>query len=375
MEQFDVECLVVGAGVVGLAVARALAKQGKEVVLVEQTESIGNGISSRNSEVIHAGIYYPKGSLKAKLCVEGKALLYQYCSEHLIPHQKLGKMIVAQNDADLLKLQSIEKHAQDNGVLDLSFLSKQALSAIEPELSSIAALFSPSTGIIDSHAYMLQLQADFENAGGLCIFNTKLKAIKADVLGIHLESDADNTKILAKQCINAAGLSAVSFCQSLQGFPAVVLPKAYFAKGSYFSYQGKVPFKHLIYPVPVNGGLGVHLTLDMNCSAKFGPDVDWLPDGMPFDYHVDDAKKLDFLKAIKTYWPEVNETKLCADYSGIRPKIAGPTETTADFCIQDKGVHGISGYINLLGIESPGLTASLSIANMVSGYLGKPLTS
>lgn len=369
VDQFEVECLVVGAGVVGLAVARVLAKQGKDVILVEQTDGIGNGISSRNSEVIHAGIYYPKGSLKARLCVEGKERLYQFCSENHIPHQKLGKLIVAQNEAEVLKLQAIQKHAQDNGVLDLVYLSKQKLSEIEPELSSVAALYSPSTGIIDSHAYMLQLQADFENAGGQCIFNTKLKAIKSDARGIHLESEQDSTIILAKQCINATGLNAVSFCQDLQGFPAAVLPKAYFAKGSYFSYQGKVPFQHLIYPVPVNGGLGIHLTLDMNNSAKFGPDVDWLLQGETFNYQVDPAKKEAFLSAVKCYWPEINEAKLCADYAGIRPKISGPSEVAADFCIQNEDVHGVPGYINLLGIESPGLTASLAIADMVSEYL------
>tara|TARA_R110001592_G_scaffold191441_1_gene437675 strand:+ start:8716 stop:9828 length:1113 start_codon:yes stop_codon:yes gene_type:complete len=369
MEQFDIECLVVGAGVIGLAVARALAKQGKEVVLVEQTNGIGNGISSRNSEVIHAGIYYPKDSLKAKLCVDGKELLYQYCSKNHIPYQKLGKMIVAQNEAEVLKLDSIRKHAKANGVLDLVFLSQQALSSIEPELSSIAALHSPSTGIIDSHAYMLQLQADFENAGGQCIFNTKLKVIKFDSLGIYLESENDTTKILAKQCINATGLGAVSFCQSFHGFPSVALPKAFFAKGSYFSYQGKVPFKHLIYPVPVNGGLGVHLTLDMNSSAKFGPDVDWLLDQEPFDYKVDESKKGDFVSAIETYWPNVNDSKLCADYSGIRPKISGPSDPAADFCIQGEDIHGIKGYINLFGIESPGLTSSLAIAELVAAKL------
>ena len=369
VDQFEVECLVVGAGVVGLAVARALAKQGKDVILIEQTEGIGNGISSRNSEVIHAGIYYPKGSLKARLCVEGKERLYQYCADNHIPHQKLGKMIVAQNEAELLKLEAIQKHAQDNGVKDLTYLSKQKLSDIEPELSSVAALYSPSTGIIDSHAYMLQLQADFENAGGQCIFNTKLKAFKFDTKGVHLESEHDNTKILAKQCINATGLSAVSFCQGLHGFPVAALPKAYFAKGSYFSYQGRVPFQHLIYPVPVNGGLGVHLTLDMNNSAKFGPDVDWLLEDEIFNYQVDPAKKEAFLNAVKSYWPDINEAKLCADYAGIRPKISGPSDVAADFCIQNQEMHGVPGYINLLGIESPGLTASLAIADMVADYL------
>ncbi len=369
MEQFDIECLVVGAGVVGLAVARALAKNGKEVVLIEQAAGIGNGISSRNSEVIHAGIYYPKNSLKAELCVKGKSLLYQYCIDNHIPHKKLGKMIVAQNDTELNKLHSIKQHAQDNGVAGLSLISKQQLSTFEPALSSIAALYSPSTGIVDSHAYMMQLQADFELYGGQCIFNTKLNAVKADVRGIHLESEIDGTKILAKQCINATGLNAVDFCQDLQGFPASVLPKAYFAKGSYFTYQGLVPFQHLIYPVPVNGGLGVHLTLDMQNLAKFGPDVEWLEGKLPFNYQVDVTKKQEFLKAIRTYWPDLDESKLSADYAGIRPKISGPLDVAADFCIQDENIHGVAGYINLFGIESPGLTASLAIADKVSEFL------
>jgi L-2-hydroxyglutarate oxidase LhgO len=216
---------------------------------------------------------------------------------------------------------------------------------------------------------MLQLQADFENAGGQCIFNTKLKAIKFNEFGIHLESESDGTKIQAKQCVNATGLNAVSFCESLENFASPILPKAFFAKGSYFSYQGKVPFKHLIYPVPVSGGLGIHLTLDMNNSAKFGPDVEWLLGYESFDYQVDESKKSDFLSAVKTYWPNVNAAKLCADYSGIRPKISGPSETAADFCIQGEEIHGIKGYINLFGIESPGLTSSLAIAELVAAKL------
>lgn len=374
MTQFNVECVVVGAGVVGLAVARALADQGKEVVLVEQERSIGCGISSRNSEVIHAGIYYPKDSLKAALCVEGKALLYQYCSDKHIPYQRLGKLIVAQNEVELSTLEAIKHHAQDNGVLDLSLLSKHAVNKLEPELNAVAALYSPSTGIVDSHAYMQQLQADFEGMGGQCIFNTRLKAIKFDNLGIHLMSDevdtgSESTVLMAKECVNATGLDAVSFCQNVPGFPVEVLPKAFFAKGSYFSYQGRVPFEHLIYPVPVRGGLGVHLTLDLNNAAKFGPDVEWLSERDGFDYHVDATKSQRFLDAIKQYWPGVDEAKLHADYSGIRPKISGPLDGAADFCIQDESIHGITGYINLFGIESPGLTASLAIAKRVVAYL------
>lgn len=369
MEQFELECVVVGAGVVGLAVARELALSGKEVLLIEKESSIGTGISSRNSEVIHAGIYYPKGSLKAQLCVRGKELLYQYSKAEKIAHQQIGKLIVAQNSEELNRLNAIQQHARENGVLDLEFLDQRELLNIEPELSSVAALYSPSTGIIDSHAYMLQLQADFERAGGQCIFNTEIQALKFDANGILLVSKNDGTSILAKTCINSTGLSSVAFSQNIEGINKTVIPKAYFAKGSYFSYQGKVPFKHLIYPVPVNGGLGVHLTLDMNRSAKFGPDVEWLDKQATLDYQVCESKRESFAQAVRTYWPAVDESRLCADYSGVRPKISGPSEPAADFCIQDESSHGVTGLINLLGIESPGLTSSLAIAELLAQKL------
>lgn len=365
MEQFEVEYVVVGAGVVGLSVARALAQLGKDVLLVDQAETIGTGISSRNSEVIHAGIYYPEGSLKARLCLQGKQMLYRYCTENQIPHKRLGKLIVAQNDADLSRLAGIQQHAQRNGVDDICFFDQNQLKAHEPELNAKAALYSPSTGIIDSHAFMQQLQADFEYAGGQCVFNTQLRIVSNKNQGICLESLQDGTRILAKQCINATGLGAVSFCQDVMARAQAYLPKAYFAKGCYFSYQGRVPFQRLIYPIPENGGLGVHLTLDMNRVAKFGPDVDWLPENKELNYDVEIAKRDAFAQAIRRYWPALEETKLCPDYAGIRPKISGPAEPAADFSIRGEREHGVKGLINLLGIESPGLTSALAIAEYV----------
>lgn len=369
MEQYEVNYVVVGAGVIGLAIARQLALLGKEVLLLEKSSRSGEGISSRNSEVIHAGIYYPKGSLKAELCVQGKAMLYDYCRQYHIPFRQQGKLIVACNQAEQLKLANIQQHAVHNGVIDIQRLSRNELSRLEPELASVEALYSPSTGTLDSHAYMLQLQADFENAGGLCVFNSDIVALKTDSEGIHLHSTPDNTSIVTKYCINACGLDAVSFCRELAGFPVGKLPQAWFAKGSYFSYQGAVPFRHLIYPVPVNGGLGVHLTLDLQGRAKFGPDVEWLSKAARFDFQVDDSKRRDFADAVRSYWPHLDEAKLCPDYAGIRPKISGPDEASADFLIQDERQHGIKGLVNLLGIESPGLTASLAIAERVAASL------
>lgn len=369
MQQIDLEYVVIGAGVIGLAIARQLAISGREVMLLEKTSGIGNGISSRNSEVIHAGIYYPQYSLKAQFCVRGKALLYDYCRDNQVPHQRLGKLIVAGSQEEIIKLKTIEQHARQNGVNDISLLTGAELNKMEPELSSVAALFSPSTGIVDSHTYMLQLQADFESAGGQCVFNTEIAAFKVTDAGIILKSTQDEWVIKARFCINASGLDAVGFCKALSGFPAACLPKAYFAKGSYFSHQGKVPFKHLIYPVPVNGGLGVHLTLDMQGNAKFGPDVEWLVDHEPLDYRVDPAKRAAFYASVKRYWPKLEESRLCPDYAGIRPKLSGPHESAADFMIQDECHHGIKGLINLMGIESPGLTASLAIAEVVAEKL------
>ena len=369
MEKIELEYVVIGAGVIGLAIARKLAQLGKEVILLEKNSRSGEGVSSRNSEVIHAGIYYPKGSLKAELCVQGKAMLYDYCRQYHIPFRQTGKLIVARDQSEQVKMASIQQHALNNGVRDIQRLSRQDLARLEPELCSVEALLSPSTGVIDSHAFMLQLQADIENAGGQCIYNSHIVALKADSEGIHLQSSPDNTLIVSKYCINACGLDSVEFCRELAGFPSNKLPEAWFAKGSYFSYQGRVPFEHLIYPVPVNGGLGVHLTLDMQGCAKFGPDVEWLLQGANMDFQVDERKRSAFAAAVQSYWPALDAQKLSPDYAGVRPKISGPHEASADFLIQGEQQHGIKGLVNLLGIESPGLTSSLAIAERVVNLL------
>lgn len=369
MEHINLEYVVIGAGVIGLAIARQLALSGKEVIVLEKNARIGEGISSRNSEVIHAGIYYPQNSLKALLCVQGKAMLYDYCRQNHIPYRQPGKLIVANSQQERVKLSSIREHANANGVRDIELLSARELSVLEPALSAVAALYSPSTGIVDSHALMLQLQADLESAGGMSVFNTDVEAVDCNEQGIQLRSRADGTLISAKVCINAAGLDAVSFCRSLADFPKNRLPRAWFAKGSYFSYQGEVPFRHLIYPVPVNGGLGVHLTLDLQGQAKFGPDVEWLQQGQALDFQVQEAKRREFASSVKRYWPRLDESRLCPDYAGIRPKISGPYEAPADFMIQDERQHGVKGLINLFGIESPGLTSCLAIAERVTHLL------
>jgi len=366
MEIIDVDCLVVGAGVVGLAVARELCLQGKEVLLLEKESSFGMQTSSRNSEVIHAGIYYPEGSLKAQLCVRGKQLLYAYCVQNKILFNNCGKLIVASGKEQELKLRQIAQHARANGVEDLEWLDKAALFNKEPELSASAALFSPSTGILDSHAFMLQLQADIESNGGCCIFNSSLSFDCVTSKGIQLILNDNEAIIHARECINACGLSAIPLLKNFEGFPKSKLPKAHFAKGSYFSYSARTPFSHLVYPIPENGGLGVHLTLDLQGSARFGPDVEWLDNNFEgFDYKVDEAKVELFKRSIQSYWPEIDAAKLIPAYSGIRPKISGFGQPSGDFLIQGESQHGISGLVNLFGIESPGLTSSLAIAEKV----------
>jgi len=367
MEQFKVECLVLGAGVVGLAVARALAMQGRDVWLVEQEKYVGMHTSSRNSEVIHAGIYYPAGSLKAELCVSGKQLLYQYCEANRVPYQKIGKLIVAKNAAQLDELHSIKKRAKVNKVNDLVFLNQTEVKVLEPALNVSGALFSPSTGILDSHAFMQQLSADFERFGGQLAMHTKLTEPAFRNGKLSFELAGQDARVEADYCVNAAGLSAIELLNGVDGFPQQCLPRAYFAKGSYFSYSAKTPFSHLIYPVPEAGGLGVHLTLDMAGQAKFGPDVEWLRETnhRDLDLTVDQAAASKFEQAVKEYWPEVDRSKMVANYAGVRPKISGPGQPASDFIIQGKETHGIEGLVNLFGIESPGLTASLAIAEKV----------
>jgi L-2-hydroxyglutarate oxidase LhgO len=358
-----VECVVIGAGVVGLAIARRLAQAGREVIVLEAAEGIGTVTSSRNSEVIHAGIYYKAGSLMARMCVSGKRALYEYCREHGIPHRNCGKLIVATTPKETEKLQSIRAHAEANGVLDLQTLSGEAARQLEPALNCDAALLSPSTGIVDSHAFMLALRGDAEESGAAFAFHTPLLRARASAGGIELDAGGEAPTTLAcRLLINAAGLSASAIARSIDGMPIELIPPAYLAKGNYFSCSARAPFSRLIYPVPEPGGLGVHLTLDMAGQARFGPDVEWID---TIDYAVDPARAERFYPAIRRYWPTLPDGALMPSYSGIRPKIVPPAVAVQDFLIQGPRDHGVAGLINLFGIESPGLTSSLAIADHV----------
>ena len=358
-----VDCVVIGAGVVGLAVARALALSGREVLVLEAADAIGTGTSSRNSEVIHAGLYYPTGSLKARLCVQGRDRLYAYCAERGVPHRRCGKLLVATSQAQLSGLESIRTRAQANGVLDLQWLSRDEALALEPALECVAALHSPSTGIVDSHALMLALQGDLENAGGLVALNSPLEHASQAREAIDLVA-ADGTRLQARTVINAAGLWAPGLAAHFGGLDARHVPEARYAKGSYFTLAGRAPFSRLIYPVPEAAGLGVHLTLDLGGQAKFGPDVQWV-DG-PDDLVVDAARGDAFYDEVRKYWPGLRDGALAPGYAGIRPKIHGPNEPVADFVIQGPSTHGVPGLVNLFGIESPGLTSALAIADYVA---------
>ena len=361
-----VDCVVVGAGVVGLAVARALALQGREVMVLESADAIGTGISSRNSEVIHAGIYYPTDSLKAKLCVRGRDMLYAYCIERNVPHRRCGKLLVATSPGQLSSLESIQARAQSNGVLDLRWLGRHEAQAMEPALECVAALFSPSTGIVDSHALMLALQGDLEHAGGLVALNSPLALAECAQDAINLEA-FDGTRLRARTVVNAAGLHAPALARRFAGLGVDHVPHARCAKGSYFTLSGKAPFSRLIYPVPEAAGLGVHLTLDLGGQAKFGPDVQWVDS--PDDLLVDPARGDAFYAEVRKYWPALRDGALAPGYAGMRPKIHGPDEPAADFVIQGPSVHGIPGLVNLFGIESPGLTSSLAIAEHVAALV------
>ena len=361
-----VDCVVVGAGVVGLAVARALALQGREVMVLESADAIGTGISSRNSEVIHAGIYYPTDSLKAKLCVRGRDMLYAYCIERNVPHRRCGKLLVATSPGQLSSLESIQARALANGVLDLRWLGRHEAQAMEPALECVAALFSPSTGIVDSHALMLALQGDLEHAGGLVALNSPLALAECAQDAINLEA-FDGTRLRARTVVNAAGLHAPALARRFAGLGVDHVPHARCAKGSYFTLSGKAPFSRLIYPVPEAAGLGVHLTLDLGGQAKFGPDVQWVDS--PDDLLVDPARGDAFYAEVRKYWPALRDGALAPGYAGMRPKIHGPDEPAADFVIQGPSVHGIPGLVNLFGIESPGLTSSLAIAEHVAALV------
>ncbi len=365
MDRLD--CAVVGAGVVGLACARAMSLAGREVVILEREDAIGTQTSARNSEVIHAGIHYPPQSAKARLCVRGRAMLYDYCASHGIACRRDGKLIVATDQSQVGALETVARNARNSGVSDLQGLSARQAKALEPNISCAAGLFSPSTGLVDSHALMLAFLGDAEASGAMLALGSPVKRGRTDPDGIVLEvAGAEPTTIKANVVINSAGLWAQSVAGAFDGLPEKTIPPGHFARGVYFTLSGKQPFSRPIYPVPEPGGLGCHYTLDLGGRGKFGPDVEWVDD---IDYTVDPARSANFYSAIRRFWPDLPDGALQPGYAGIRPKLSGPGESASDFLIQGPGAHGIRGLINLYGIESPGLTSSLAIAEEVRKML------
>lgn len=359
----SIECVVIGAGVIGLAVAREMAAAGLETVVLEKEDRIGTSTSSRNSEVIHAGIYYARGSLKAQTCVDGKALLYDYCRERGVGHSNCGKLVVATDKNEIPALHRIVAMARANGVEDLVFLDRARALALEPELGCEAAVLSPSTGIIDSHELMLSLQGDLENCGGAVAVASPVSGGAVTDNGVLLRVAGDSEfELLAQRVVNCAGLHAARVAKSIDGMPAERVPTIYLAKGCYFSCSQRAPFSHLVYPVPHRYALGVHLTLDLGGRARFGPDMEWVES---IDYDVDPQRAESFYGAIRRYWPGLADGSLSPDYSGIRPKLQGPDDEPRDFWIQGSDEHGVPGLVNLFGMESPGLTACLAIGAYV----------
>ena len=359
----SVDCVVVGAGVVGLAVARALALAGREVIILDAAEGIGTETSSRNSEVIHAGIYYPAGSFMARFCVAGRKKLYAYCAEKGVPHVNCGKLIVATSTEEDGSLAGIKRRAEANGVEGMRVLSAVEAIAMEPYLSCTSALLSPVTGIVDSHAFMLALQGDAENAGAVPVFFSPVTGGRAVQGGVEIDvGGADPMSLRCRLLVNSAGLHAPGVARGIVGMSEERIPGTYYAKGNYFTLTGRSPFSRLIYPVPVPGGLGVHLTIDLGGQARFGPDVQWID---TIDYTVDPARADGFYAAVRKYWPALKDGALQPGYAGIRPKIVPRGAPAQDFVVQGPQTHGVAGLINLFGIESPGLTASLAIAEYV----------
>ncbi len=364
MSANDIDVLIIGAGVIGLATARAISATGRDVLVVESAGAPGTGVSARSSEVIHAGIYYKPGSLKARLCIAGREALYAYCESHGVSHSRCGKMIVGERE----QLRTIASHASTNGV-ELQLLDRRAALTLEPELECAAALYSPYTGVIDTHELMMALMADAQGAGASFAFRSAVESGRVTSDGLELASGGDPPfTVAAKVVILCAGLSTSRIARSIKGLRAEAIPQQRFAKGSYFSIARRAPFSKLVYPVPEPGGLGVHLTLDLAGRARFGPDVEWLDttDDREINYAVDITRSDRFYTAIRRYWPGLRDNELIADYSGVRPKIAGPGEPDADFAIHGEPVHGARGLIALYGIESPGLTSALAIADHVA---------
>ena len=363
-----VDTVVIGAGVIGLAVARALALAGREVLILEAEERFGTQTSSRNSEVIHAGLYYPPGSLKARLCVAGRDSLYRYCAERGIAHRPIGKLLVACDEAELPALAHYAERAAANGV-PLQSLTAADIRHLEPAVYALAGLYSPKTGILDSHGFMMALLGDAEQAGATLVTRTPVIGGRITAHGILIETGSDAPFTLkCRQVVNAAGLFAQDVARRFKGFPAAALPPTFYAKGHYFTLGGRAPFQHLIYPMPDHAGLGIHATLDLGGQCKFGPDVSGWPTNV--DYRFESGLETKFYQAIRRYYPELPDGALQPGYTGIRPKLTGPTEAAGDFLIQGPSAHGVTGLVNLMGIESPGLTAALAIAQEVVRQLG-----
>jgi len=361
------DCVVIGAGVVGLAIAQTLALSGREVIVLEAESAIGTVTSARNSEVIHAGIYYPQGSLKGALCVKGKGLLYDYLERHGIDHRRCGKLVVATTEAEGSVLHEVVKKAAANGCTELDWLDGKDVAALEPELKCLAALSSPTTGILDSHAYMLSLQGEIEAHGGWVALSSPLLEAEVRKEGILLRvGGTEPMEVLCSTVINSAGLDAQAVAHALSGFPKAHIPTRHLCKGNYFSLTGKAPFSRLVYPVPGAASLGCHYTRDLGGQGRFGPDAEWVD---AIDYEVDPARGASFYEQIRRYWPGLKDGALAPAYSGMRPKLQAPGEPAQDFRIDGPERHGVKGLVNLFGIESPGLTASLAIGEHVLALL------
>lgn len=370
-DRFDADIVIIGAGVIGLATGRRLAMQGRDVIVLEAEGLIASQTSSRNSEVIHAGIYYPPGSLKARHCVAGRRMLYDYCSTHGVDARRCGKLVVALDEEEASGLETILKRARKNGVQELQLLDGKSARKLEPALNPkvCAAIHSPVSGIFDSHAYFLALQGELEDRGGMVAFETPVQGGEVTDDGIILHTGGDYpTSLKARTVINAAGHYSIAVAALIEGPHTDNLPTPHYVKGSYFGIAGKTPFSRLIYPMPGAASLGLHMTVDLSGHGKLGPDAEWLPENArpPFDYRVDPARVDIFYEAAKRYWPELKREDLTPDYAGVRPKLVGPGDPSGDFRIESEKKHGSKGLINLLGIESPGLTSSLSIAEHVA---------